>query len=253
MTEGGTGAAGFLPLLIRRLLERGLDLVQPFSVRQINRQLPPEQHLPVLGGDDALGLVIGNSRLLWEPFVSALHADPVPQPDALDNYIERSVRAAIDSTASDSPDEQGLVLARCWVGFAHQLEPRPLPIQKLADHSGLAALGPAHLNVHPLYGPWIALRAVVVCAFEPPAPLANGSPPSAAPCDGCASPCRGALARALDPPPGPESDMGAMPAELNDTQRRFLMVREVCPVGRPHRYSDEQIVYHYARGAPRPR
>lgn len=40
---------------------------------------------------------------------------------------------------------------------------RVLSFQRLAHESGLAFLNPAcHLCVHPVYGPWISLRAVVV-------------------------------------------------------------------------------------------
>jgi cyanocobalamin reductase (cyanide-eliminating) / alkylcobalamin dealkylase len=32
-----------------------------------------------------------------------------------------------------------------------------------------------------------------------------------------------------------------------DTWRAWLAVRDACPVGREHRYGDDQIAYHYAK------
>jgi methylmalonic aciduria homocystinuria type C protein len=38
--------------------------------------------------------------------------------------------------------------------------------------------------------------------------------------------------------------------ELRDRWRLWLAVRDACPVGREHRYSDEQIRFHYAGEIP---
>ena len=47
--------------------------------------------------------------------------------------------------------------------YAHEPPPRRVAMQRLADLSALAPLSETtHLNVHPEYGPWIALRALVV-------------------------------------------------------------------------------------------
>lgn len=42
--------------------------------------------------------------------------------------------------------------------------------------------------------------------------------------------------------------MPALDAALGaEDWRRWLAVRDACPVGRAHRYSDAQIAYHYTK------
>ncbi len=56
----------------------------------------------------------------------------------------------------------------------------------------------------------------------------------------CAAGCQPALERALAA--GAPRDQ----AELRERWKLWLAVRDGCPVGRDHRYSDDQIRYHYA-------
>lgn len=227
-----------LAALASALGQRGFDLVTPFSVRLVNERMKSGFELPLLGRADALGVVVGNSRALWQPFVDSLCDEAFRSPHPLDAYVERSferILAELGFAALPAP-------ARHWLGFSHQLTPRPLPMQKLADAAGLARLGPAHLNVHPRLGPWLALRAVVVFDLPPPAPLPTPSP---SPCVGCAAPCRAALRDALAGEPLAGHPHSA-PLGLNESQKRFLRVRDVCPVGTSYRYGTRQIVYHYA-------
>jgi methylmalonic aciduria homocystinuria type C protein len=80
--------------------------------------------------------------------------------------------------------------------------------------------------VHPVFGPWIGLRAAAVLDVDAPA----GAPPLAPlPCRDCAHACEPAFARAL----------GA-----GDAWRAWLAVRDACPVGRTHRYGEAQLRYH---------
>jgi hypothetical protein len=227
-----------LPAAVREFVESlraaGLDLAWPFSVASLNAVSPPEDRLPLLGQKDALGLLFGNTRALWEPFVNSLASQAELGPDPLDAYVTRSLEAAVASLSVVS-----------WLGLGHVLEPRPIPLQRIADAVGLARLGPAQLNVHPTLGPWFGLRAVVVLALPVPKTL-----PAAAssPCLGCAAPCRSALQAALS---GQEFDHPALGAPVPDAlpphARRFLRVRDVCPAGPEARYGQAQIAYHYAR------
>jgi methylmalonic aciduria homocystinuria type C protein len=112
-------------------------------------------------------------------------------------------------------------------------------VQRLAERAGFAPLSSGRLSAHPVYGPWFALRAVVVFDVDGPdgpAPFAN------APCAGCDAPCRVAFEHALA-----VSDARSDPALLHERWRPWLAVRDACPVGRDWRYSEEQILYHYAR------
>ena len=103
-----------------------------------------------------------------------------------------------------------------------------IPLQQLAVATGFGALAPSHLVIHPVLGPWFALRAVVLLDAEPP----PAAPPIAKPCT-CSDTCPAALATALAAR-GPES------------WRAWLAVRDACSL-RAARYSDEQIRYHYLK------
>jgi methylmalonic aciduria homocystinuria type C protein len=191
-----------------------------------------------LGRPGALVIVVGNTRALWPRFADALAADPAlaAEADPLDAYAARSI---------------GAVAARAFAGVRHEIYFAPDPparriaMQRLADAAGLAALAPSHLCVHPIYGPWIALRAAIVADVDGPTPA---PPPARQPCD-CAAGCGAAFARALAAGPPRSAE------ELRERWRLWLAARDACLIGRAHRYGDDQLRYHYTgdRAAlPRP-
>jgi len=204
----------------------GLDLVQPFRVAWYQEACPTHP-LPDLGDPGHLGLLIGNTRALWPRFLAARAAEPAlaADPHPLDRFVERSLRAGLAPVPV------------AWeVRFAPEPPPRRVAMQRLAEISGLAALSPAHLSVHPEYGPWIALRAAVVLAVAGP----EQRPPAPALACDCDHGCLPRLREAL------EAGVPASQADVRDHWRRWLAVRDGCPLGRDHRYSDQQIRYHYA-------
>ncbi len=210
---------------------RGLDLAAPFEVNTWNETAPELERLPDLGRSDALAVLVGNSRRFWPVFLEALAAKPAHRDDAhpLDEYV----RASLQDAASG-------VGIRYELRLGHEMLPRPIPIQRVARHVGLAALSPSHLSVHREYGPWIALRAVVV--FDIAAPAFTGGP-AAEPCHSCARPCVVAFERAL----GPNASRAPDCAHIANDWERWVAVRDACPVGMAHRYPDEQIAYHYTK------
>lgn len=163
------------------------------------------------------GLLVGNTRALWDVFTRSRREEE----DPLDRYVERAVREVFPSAV---------------IRWAHV--PPFFPIQQVARDAGLAWLSDSHLSVHPIYGPWIALRAVVEGDFGAVAP------PIAPPCD-CARGCGPAFARAC------AAGVPREPRDLIDTWKLWLAVRDACPVGREHRYSDEQLRHHYFGAARR--
>lgn len=212
------------------LASRGLDLYTWFRLGDLNAQLSPDER--IVAEDDALGVLVGNSRAIWEPFVSWADKSASSGAHPLDQYVEETVRAAASACGEIA-----------WLRFAHQIEPAPIPIQRYAHLLGLAHLGPAHLSVHSRCGPWIGLRAMVL--FEESAPhLPLTAAP--APCTECVAPCKTALEAALSSQDRSLAVSGHHPPQLlTKRSQRFLAVRDVCPVGRSFRYSDPQIVYHY--------
>jgi hypothetical protein len=148
------------------------------------------------------GVLVANTRALWPIFVATA---PVGD-DPLDRYTEQTVTAAFAG-------------AQVW--FAHQAP--YLPFQRIAVAAGLAALAPTHLAIHPIFGPWFGLRALVALPGDPLA-----APPRLPPYR-CTGECIAAFAR------------------TTDDWRSWLAVRDACCIGREHRYSDAQLAYHYTK------
>lgn len=180
----------------------GFDLVHAFDAR-----IAPWLH------HDRAGLLVGNTRALWEPFCAAM-TDPAlaAERDPLDRYTERTLEAYPAARA---------------VLYAHrQYDGAFLPFQQLAVDAGLAAFAPTHLLVHPIHGPWFALRAVVLVDEDPP----PRAPPITRPCT-CTGACEAAFAHAVAHP---------------DDWRTWLAVRDMCSL-RASRYGDDQIRFHYTK------
>ena len=230
MPGAGSEPAGWVTIaatIAARCRGAGLDLLSPFTVSWYNDAVAPAHRLPDLGRSRALALLIGNTRALWLPFLDALRSTPALREgaDPLDRYVEQAVRGALR------------VLPHRWaLRFDHETTPAPVAMQQLAQIAGLAYLAPGRLSVHPSFGPWIALRAAVVVDVDGP----RGEPPALPrPCNECERGCLQALNAV-----GSYGDAGATPSA---DWRAWLTVRDACPLGREHRYDDEQIRYHYTK------
>ena len=129
------------------LAAAGFDIAHTFDAVAVARELG----LAPLGAA-RLGILIGNTRALWPPFTAALR-DPAlaAERDPLDRYTERAIDAAF------AP-------ARIYYGH-RRYDGAFLPLQHIAIATGLGAMAPSRLVIHPIYGPWFALRAVVVTGF----------------------------------------------------------------------------------------
>jgi methylmalonic aciduria homocystinuria type C protein len=226
---------GLVESIAERCAAGGIDLCATCASEDYDAAVPPEFRLPDVGRPRALVVVVGNTRALW-PHVRDAVARGDEHP--VDEHVARVVRDAVEAALAPLSPRP-----RAQIRFAPEPPPRRLAMQRLAHVAGLAWLAPSHVCVHPDFGPWIALRAAIVIDVEGPPPR----PPIAPPCD-CATGCQPALDRALAA--GPPRDQ----AELRERWRLWLAVRDACPVGRGHRYDDDQIAYHYAgdrSGLPR--
>jgi len=199
------------------LAEAGFDLVHAFDPARagIDLFVDPARRS---------GWLVGNTRALWPRFGAARRADP--ELASADHPLDRYTEAAIARATADTD-------ARVWFGHRRGHDGAFPPLQRLAVATGLGALAPTGLVIHPVFGPWFALRAVIVEPGEPPPPR----PPLVRPCE-CGAPCLDALAHA-QATRGP----GAWQA--------WLAVRDACPVGRAYRYDDDQVLYHYGRNRDR--
>ena len=200
----------------------GLDLVQPLRVGWYNEEVGAEYRLPDFGDPASLALVVGNTRQIWQPFVRAMRTNTDLMGDAhpVERYAMTSLMDAVD-----------LIKVPTQVRWAHDTGRGMVAIQRMAHIAGLAFLSPARLSVHREFGPWIALRAAVIVEVEGP----NKRPLVSSPCDACESSCFPAFKE----------------AQYSSEWRLWLAVRDACPLGRAHRYGEDQIDYHYGKNVRR--
>ncbi len=207
----------------------GFDLSAVTMAGLYNAVVDQPFRLP--GGDDSAVLVIGNTAALWPKINEFVTAAGRHLEDPVDSYAEHAIGSAVRTTVANEEVID--------VRFAHEPPPRRIAIQRLAQLAGLAWLSDSHLCVHPEFGPWIALRAAIVLDF-PPAVMGSPSRPT---CN-CSNHCLPVFERAV------EAGVPGDRAEMQDTWRLWLATRDACPVGRIHRYSEEQILYHYTGTRP---
>jgi cyanocobalamin reductase (cyanide-eliminating) / alkylcobalamin dealkylase len=214
----------------------GLDIVHPFNLsgcdfENLSRGVPCELSRR-RGG---LGVLVGNTRRLWPMFARARHEDATlaQAEHPLDTYVTTRLSAALLRCA-----------AKTEVIWGHVTRPVAFPIQRLAEQVGLASLSPSHLAIHPTYGPWFALRAVILVDVDGP----PSTPPLLErPCAGCSAPCVPALEHALRVSGAP-LDGRAVAAHA----REWIAVRDACPIGRASRYDEAQLSYHYVPASRKP-
>jgi hypothetical protein len=159
--------------------------------------------------------------------------------DPLDRYTARVVSAASSGALAGT----GI---RHAIGYPFGIDP-VIPFQRLGRAAGLEGPGPLALQIHPVFGPWWAYRALIVLdrALGPLAALGDG-------CAGCPAPCVAAC-------PGQAVSRGGFQIaachahRLAATEcRSSCAARIACIRGPEHRYSSEQLAFHMLASMPRP-
>lgn len=217
----------------------GFDVVQPFRVADYNAAVPERFRLDVMTETAPLGVLIGNTAALWQPFLRWLKAAPerLELPDPLDQYTERMAANVL----SQQP-------FAAQIRFSHDQTLRPFAAQKLAMLAGLAWQSPASLSVHPAFGPWLSFRmAWVVDLPGPEIPAV----PATDPCGHCAQACLPALQQVLEKVTQHQANSGADAvigtSMISAFWQDWIAVRDACPVGHQHRFGAQQLGYHYLR------
>jgi hypothetical protein len=131
-----------------------------------------------------------------------------------------------------------------WFPFAGA---KPVvPFQRLGRAAGLGGPGPLGLQIHPVFGPWWAYRALVLVDVE----LPEAAPPGDG-CAGCPAPCvaacpAGAVRLAgFSVPDCHARRLAAEPCRLS------CAARIACVRGPEHRYPDRALAFHMAASMPK--
>ncbi|KAG0213266.1 hypothetical protein BGX28_004839 [Mortierella sp. GBA30] len=182
----------FLRSLRNSLGQLGLDIVHPFAAQSFNATaLGQSNPMPTFNQSSTLSFIVGSHKSFWEPFLAQHYParlTEVEAKDPMDHFCERLIPQVTLQALRDAnlySDKEGEELLTAFsVAFSHWKVTAPpagtphegsnptgfvappvksLPIQHVAHASGFAYFSPiAFLNVHPVYGPWFGMRAIVM-------------------------------------------------------------------------------------------
>ncbi|ETO31708.1 hypothetical protein RFI_05414 [Reticulomyxa filosa] len=160
--------------LSEELQNVGLDIIEQFPMRDYNKypkieqnslqiKKLPEKFRNISDMSDSTGILIGNSRHLWKPFLKYFQTHPDLQSieHPLDVYVTQMVRQCCDHVLNND-------LKKDRIGFEiyysyEMSKDRLISFQTVAHVSKNSFFyNTPHLCLHPIYGPWIAFRALVL-------------------------------------------------------------------------------------------
>jgi epoxyqueuosine reductase len=193
----------------------------------------------LLPGARAAAIVGSGGRTFFDLFAAASPEAGDGGPHPLDRFTRRTSDAAAAAALSA-------------LGVAHAVyfpfdgaEPL-IPFQRLGRAAGLGGPGPLGLQIHPLFGPWWAYRALVVVDRALPA-----KPPVGDGCAGCDAPCVSACPAHAVARAG--FTVAACHARRLTAEACALScaARIACVRGPEHRYTDAQLAFHMAASMPK--
>ena len=267
------------------LAGQGFDITAVFNAAWYNEQLRTEGStelppLPTFAREDgAPALLIGNSAALWPIFLKWLRAQYDPTvANPLDACAEmrspfggsppglnagtfpHRYAAAVIGRAVQMLTMAGIKHETFWA--SEPAAERRVSMARAASACGLCYHDQTtELTIHPAYGAWTALRAVVVLDAsagslgEPPPPQPCPISPEEREALGVAMRAAramsdGAAMEAEAPhglPPHVHGAAYAAVALPHEVALAWAAVRDAVRVGRQHRYSNEQLLYHYTQ------
>jgi epoxyqueuosine reductase len=217
----------------------GLNVLLPLEAARFDAVAAPLR-LGALLADAAGALIVGSGgRAFFEAFSAAPESrDGARHP--LDRYTARVVSAAVGAALSGAG-------ARYALAYPFDADP-VIPFQRLGRAAGLGGPGPLALQIHPVFGPWWAYRALIVLDRAPPPGTA---PPLGDACAGCPAPCVPACPAGAVRAAG--FDVPACHARRSTAPdcRESCAARIACVRGPVHRYGDRQLAFHMRASLPR--
>lgn len=203
--------------IIDHLKKTGMDIIEPFPIGWYNEIVTMENQLPSFSNDQDLGVLLGNTKNFWPLFLKYLEENP--KTFELENPFDHFVEILLEDSLNQLDIESK-------IKYGHIQDPEFLKIQKLASLIGLAYFSETRLSIHPQFGPWFSLRAVVVFPLSYTGKEAHEAKN---PCNDCESRCLLVMNK------------------KKENWKDWLAVRDSCPLGREYRFNEDQIEYHYTK------
>ena len=183
-------------------------------------------------------VVFGNGgTALWDAFVEDMTTHPehlTEHQHPFDDFVHRAIQ-----NADPSPPN-----SRRWIRCAAEPEAF-VDFRPLAHGAGLGFSSTMGLLIHPEYGLWMGLRAVLLTTEQlPPFKAVEGL----SPCDSCIEkPCISACPAGAVRPEGWKVKVCAQFHQDSTDCHGRCHSRLSCPIGDSHRHSPLQHFYHNAR------
>jgi len=218
----------------------GLDLRGALACASYDAQVPSAWQSSRLLPDARSALVVGSGgRALWRA-ARASGALAIAH-DPLDAHTERALAACV-AALGDADVAAVAVFAHERRGDAYA------DFVALGQAAGLGAPSRLGLLVHPVYGPWLSLRAVLLSRLAWPAggPLAGFEP-----CRGCPAPCASACHGDAVGPSGFVVPRCAAARAGDPRCAARCDARHACVLGQEHAYVAEAEAHHMRSVLPR--
>ncbi len=228
-----------LTRLTEALAPYGLNLVGTTTRAAYESLVPTSYRLEPLLPQTQTVIVIGNGgSAFWttfRPYADRHAGDPHPLDDYTVEIIEHSLTPIL------KPSGRGYRYV-----YPFRFGTEPVSFMHLAQAAGLAGPSILGIMIHPVYGPWLALRAAVLVAHD------LSHPPSAPgfnPCPSCIEkPCIQACpAGVIGARHGWNISGCAKHRLAADQCAAFCHARHSCVYGRKHRYPPDALRHHQAQ------
>ena len=218
------------------LARAGLNVTGALAIASYDALVPAAWRSAALAPGARGVLVVGNGgRALWDEFTRSPERALGENP--LDAYTRRVLAEA--ARACEPPAAVAF--------YADKRDGAYLPLVALAERAGFGAPSRLGVLIHREFGPWLAIRGVLLVADA----LRDPERAPFAPCVGCPAPCaRACRGRVV----GPQTldAAGCYQTRLSDPGCAATCdARSACVVGRAHAYSREQLAHHM-RIPPKP-
>ena len=235
-----------LPAIRREATVRGLNLLGLVDAAAFDAAQPCGRRAADLG-TDACGsiLVLGSGgRACWDVLVAARDG-AAPTARRSEHPIDRHGAEVAELVLAmlEAEDLCGRVVLPS--------SRRSLNFIQLGEMGGLGSISPViHQLIHPVYGPWVSLRAAILLEGRPfGLPVPEVSAATFQPCDGCDRPCVEAC------------PVGAYAADGRSDPHRCMShrvdaggcgegcdVRRHCRIGQEHRYGPAEEAFRQRHG-----
>lgn len=211
------------------LARAGLNVTGALAIASYDALVPAAWRSAALAPGARGALVVGNGgRALWDVFQRAPERMLAENP--LDTYTRR---ALAEAARACEPAAQ--------VGFyADKLDGAYLPLVALAQRAGFGTPGRIGVLIHPEFGPWLAIRGVLLVTE----PLVERALEPFAPCVGCPAPCASACRGAVVGLERFDSAGCYRTRQTNPGCAGDCDARRACVVGPAHAYSRDQLAHH---------